>query len=730
MGRIGRIAAALCLVLVVAAVPGNQPIDEAASQLAPTRHPPLPADPTLLWLAPEPETGEVPAPLANFMTAVELYEDGQYEPALDRLGLSPVDGPLESYVRFYTGRVQLALARAAEARRTFAELRNRAPLGYLAEASAFGEAEAAEALGDAAGASRIYAQLAAARTLAPEQAWLGLGRTSALAGDLDQAATAFREVRYRYPLGDLAPEADQGLADLTDMPPLGPREQSERELARALSLFDAGRHADARAALLELRPEARGDELELIEVRLAASEVELGRHSAARDRLAAYLERGSRQAEAAYWDLRARRGQGRKADFVRRARWLVDRFPHTSWAEAALDALGTHHIIEDEDDLAVEAFRELFERFPSGRHAERAAWQLGWAAYRQGRHGEVVDVFERAATLHPRSNYRPAYLYWSGRAYAHLARTELARARYELAITDYGGSYYGRPAATRLGRLESAEADAGDAPRVTERTGARPADAWTPPPTAELIRLLIGIGHFDAALNEIRWASLQWGESPALLATEALVHNRRGELRLAINQMKRAYPHYLTANAGGLPRAILEILYPLDYWDLIRRHARERGLDPYLVAALIAQESNFDAAVRSSANAYGLMQVVPATGQRFARAAGVRYSRRRLTDPETNIRLGTTFFQRLVTETGALHLALAGYNAGDARVRQWLPERRDLEPDEFIEDIPFPETRNYVKRVLGTAEDYRQLYGDTAATRSAVRPAVIQVPSR
>jgi soluble lytic murein transglycosylase len=145
---------------------------------------------------------------------------------------------------------------------------------------------------------------------------------------------------------------------------------------------------------------------------------------------------------------------------------------------------------------------------------------------------------------------------------------------------------------------------------------------------------------------------------------------------------------------------------------VIRKHSAARNLDPYLVAALIGQESTFDPAVRSVANAWGLMQIVPATGRQLARSLGVRrFTTSMLTNPETNIRLGTLYFSRLVQQFGGTYYALASYNAGENRVVRWKAERPGLEEDEFIDDIPFPETQNYVKRILGTAEDYRQLYG-------------------
>jgi soluble lytic murein transglycosylase len=157
---------------------------------------------------------------------------------------------------------------------------------------------------------------------------------------------------------------------------------------------------------------------------------------------------------------------------------------------------------------------------------------------------------------------------------------------------------------------------------------------------------------------------------------------------------------------------VLGIVFPMDYWPLIKKYADANNLDPYLMSALIAQESTFTADIRSGANAVGLMQLLPATGRRYAKKVGIRpFTTNVLTTPESNIRLGTAYFKDLVDRFGGAHFALASYNAGENRVSRWLSERPDLEQDEFIDDIPFPETQNYVKKILGTAEDYRRLYG-------------------
>jgi soluble lytic murein transglycosylase len=175
--------------------------------------------------------------------------------------------------------------------------------------------------------------------------------------------------------------------------------------------------------------------------------------------------------------------------------------------------------------------------------------------------------------------------------------------------------------------------------------------------------------------------------------------------------MKRAYPQYLAVSGERLPDEIARIIFPLDYWDLIRKYASANKLDPYLVAALMAQESTFVRDVRSPAKAVGLMQLKASTARRIARKLGMRYSASVLTNPQASIRIGTAYLAENMKEFGDIHLVLASYNAGESAVRRWMAERPGIPRDEFIDDIPYPETQNYVKRILGTAEDYRRLYG-------------------
>ena len=156
----------------------------------------------------------------------------------------------------------------------------------------------------------------------------------------------------------------------------------------------------------------------------------------------------------------------------------------------------------------------------------------------------------------------------------------------------------------------------------------------------------------------------------------------------------------------------------MEYWNLIQKYAVGRGLDPHLMAALITQESTFQADVKSSANAWGLMQILPSTGRSYAPKVGVKPWRvSKLTDPDVNIRIGMAYFADLVKRYDGIVGALVAYNAGGSRYRKWVQEYPGADRDEFIDNIPFFETQNYLKRILGTADDFRALYPRTQPSR-------------
>ncbi|HEX6163723.1 MAG TPA: transglycosylase SLT domain-containing protein [Vicinamibacterales bacterium] len=694
----GALLASVTLSASQLVVPGRAGTITPA-KLLPTAHPPVPNDLSSMWLVPEQNPKLGPA-LTNFVRGVRLLEEddrpAQALPLVSDGALSTT--PVADYARYYTGLALMRLERAAEAEAVFSDLASRQIEGHLPEDAAFRLAEVRESRQDYKGAVTVYESLVLKKLAQPQLAWLRLGQAADRAGMPMRSVEALQRAYYDYPTtfeGDQAGQAlDKQDVDLDAA-------FAARELARAETLFQARRWAGARESYERVRKFLADAERDRVTMRIAAADIGLGRHREGRDALRPYLN-GPLADEANFHFLTALRGLRLRDEHIALSRSFVEKFPSSPFAEEVLNNLASAYIIDDQDAEADAVFREMLNRYPAGRFAERAAWKAGWWAYRRGEFTDALQYFDRGASNFPRSDYRPSWLYWSGRAAQQAGDIETGVARLRLTATDYHNSYYGRLALKRL---------AGERGGTVAPTLQRQPPAQPPIPTAGRIASLLSVGLNREAMNELQYAQRVWGDSPQLQATIAVTHRRLGNVRAGINAMKRAYPQYLAAGGETLPREILKVIFPVDFWPLLQKYAKQRNLDPFVVAALVAQESNFDPVVVSHANAYGLMQILPSTGRSYARKLGVRpFSTRRLKEAEVNVRLGTQIFADEIRKYGGVHFALAAYNAGGSRVLAWQREKPGLPQDEFIDDIPFPETQNYVKRILGTAEDYRYLY--------------------
>ncbi len=166
----------------------------------------------------------------------------------------------------------------------------------------------------------------------------------------------------------------------------------------------------------------------------------------------------------------------------------------------------------------------------------------------------------------------------------------------------------------------------------------------------------------------------------------------------------------------SIPVAYWRILFPQNYWSEIKADAEKNGLDPYMVASLIRQETEFNPDAVSNKSAYGLMQLLPSVGRAMAREAGIRhFQTSELLNPATNIRLGTLYLRQTLDKfNNQPEYAFAAYNAGDNRVTDWQSIGNYHGMDEFVESIPFTETREYVQAILRNEEIYRELDKVTA----------------
>ena len=663
-----------------------------------------------LWMAPAPDAAAARASLAR---ATADLADGRAAQALPVFTAAAGDPAIGLYAQLYAGRAHLALGQTYEAARFATQVQASASSSALAAAAGWLAVDAAVAAGDRPAEFNALSQLTARQTAPSAATTLRLLKAAVAVSDRDAATRAFHTLYYSHPA---APETADALAAMKAVGVLAPavtRETFARDLSRAEQLFAARQYTDARAAFVAVKPFASGAEQELVALRLAESDLFLRKHAAAEASLRAYLDTASaRIPEARYHHLTALRELGRMAEYHEQLRAFVDSGADPVLAERALNDLGTFHILANDDGKAAEVFTDQYRPLPAGRVRGPRGMEGGLVGV-QDRRVRGDDSAVRIGGRHAPARGLSAVLAVLGRAIPHAAGASRSGA------PGLSPSHRGLPEFLLRPRGHSrSRADSGRDASCRRRAGVAGRLEWPAtiapsprPANAGLIEDLLAAGMYDEAVAELRLLQASGAGSPLVDATVAYALNRQRKLRPAITAMRRAYPQFMAEGGEALPEEILTVIFPIDHWDLIQSHAAKRGLDRFMVAALVAQESTFQADVKSVANAWGLMQIIPATGRRYAASLGIRpFSTNRLVDPETNVRIGTTYFSDLLKRFGDAAPALAAYNAGEQRVSRWLADRPGLDRDEFIDDIPFPETQNYVKRIIGTTEDYRRLY--------------------
>jgi soluble lytic murein transglycosylase len=222
---------------------------------------------------------------------------------------------------------------------------------------------------------------------------------------------------------------------------------------------------------------------------------------------------------------------------------------------------------------------------------------------------------------------------------------------------------------------------------------------------------LNNVGLNDWALEELTVASSSAGNSPKVNLAIARVYRSEEDNVRALNVLKKSFPDYSQMKPAEMTREEWDVFYPLAYWDIIVQESRAKSLDPYQVAGLIRQETVFMSRARSSARAYGLMQLLVPTGSLTAKKYGVEraITEESLYEPRLNIQLGTAYLRDQMDKFGRIEYVAAAYNAGPNRAVLWrstLP----ADMDEWAEAVPFKETRGYVQGVVRNRLQYQRLY--------------------
>ncbi|HEY6002291.1 MAG TPA: lytic transglycosylase domain-containing protein, partial [Anaeromyxobacter sp.] len=352
---------------------------------------------------------------------------------------------------------------------------------------------------------------------------------------------------------------------------------------------------------------------------------------------------------------------------------------------------------------------EAFARAnPRSRRAEDALWFAAWSRYRLRRAPDA----ERALAALSRGPLADAALYWRAR----LSRSrERQKALYRSALAMGEGGWYALLSRARLAEL----GEPAPRPRAPR---ARPfSEVQTPLVAARLSVAveLLGLGLRDEALAELRDLARGGRVRPAA----ALVAQLAAFAEDADLPFRMARDHLLPS------RRVLRWAHPEPHRLALRRSTRGFGVDPGLLLAVMRRESSFREAARSGAGAEGLLQLRPATAERLGALLGVPGGLdARLADPVANITLGTHYLALLVARFGEPAVAVAAYNAGPRPAAEWAAARKGMPLDEWVECIPYRETRQYVKIVMSEWDTYRALAGERPPPLAPGRPIPVPGP--
>jgi soluble lytic murein transglycosylase len=547
---------------------------------------------------------------------------------------------------------------------------------------------------------------------------LALAKADALAGNSAEAQQLYEHVYLDYPLSIEAGVARGQLAANGALAALPP----EKRRRHADALYDAGHYSDADDEYRSLAGQANIDDASRNAFLVAAAECDWKLHRLSPSELNSIPDSNDETgARRMYLLMEMARDRGDQTTQQSIVSEMETRFPASPWLAEALYSSGNMYLLLKDYLHAVTYYGELARRFPTSHYAPSAHWRAGWFNYRLGQYAEAARLFDEQIRVYAGGKEIPSAIYWRGRIYEDQEKKpEDAAEYYRTVVRVYPHYYYAMLAQDRLTHLgavtpdPNAILDALQPATIPELTDDVPEDD----PHVVKARLLANAGLNEYIAPEIQASdgSDQWGAF-----AEAEIYASYGESWHAMRLLKRAIPFYTSAPIEAIPVAYWRILFPESYWTDIKADAERNGLDPYMVASLIRQETEFNPGAISNRNAYGLMQLLPSVGRSLARQEGIRhFQTSELLNPSTNIRLGTLYLKQMLEKFGGQpEYAFAAYNAGDDRVTDWQSIGNYHGMDEFVESIPFTETREYVEAILRNEQIYREL--DKVADQRAER---------
>jgi soluble lytic murein transglycosylase-like protein len=600
--------------------------------------------------------------------------------------------PLADHARWYAAQALLLSADLPAAAARLLSLAASTQIPLLARRARVAAAEILVALDRPQQALQVLGQVEEGSGPQSVRLWWLRGVAAEAVGRRAEAVRAYAMAWWSEP--QAGPEADAARARWEAMGRAGGPPPVEARLARARRLVALGEFDAARQELVAALHQGVGGP------QAADAWFRLGLLQLPGEGAVYAFDRSARtddlvlRARGLYWKGRALAARGRRQEA--RAEWMrvVRELGSTPWAPRALGSLASAAEADADFTSARRWLAELVRRYPASPLADDARWRLGWLAFRQGRYREAERLFREHAASAAGSPRAAAGLFWAGKA--RQAATGVRPDDLWRAVADrYPLTYYGQRARQSLGLPAPPRPPAGSAVRL-------PVDSPAP-----AYQELAALGFVDDALEAVQAprGALSGPAPGEVVVAEAWLRSVAGDLSGAVAAAARL----LAGALAGTPadRDLWSLGYPRAFWGEVQEAARRHRIDPYLLLAVMREESRFDPQAVSVARAVGVMQILPATAEAVR---GRRVDMQQLMDPAVNIDLGAGYLAAMMRRFGGdLVLALAAYNAGPGVAERWsrLPRR---DPDVFVESIPYAETRAYVQRVVQTYGIYRWLY--------------------
>jgi len=542
---------------------------------------------------------------------------------------------------------------------------------------------------------------------------LALAKTYQMAGRLPEATQLFRHTFLGFPLSNEAAVAKTQLAALGATSSLTVEERSHH----ADALYKAGRFSDADDEYRSLANDPTVTDGLKNTLLVAAANCDWKLKRLTKDALERIPDSNDETGARRMYLLME---LARDKDDGETQRTIVEqmetRFPSSPWLSEALYSSGNMYLLRKDFPTAVTYYGELAKRFPQSTYAPSAHWRAAWLNYRIGQYSEAARLMDEQIAVYHGGKEIPSALYWRGRLYQNQeSRPDMAATYYKTVARIYRHYYYASIAQQRISELGSvtpaniASLEAMKPEPIPTLTDDIPED--DPHVVRAHVLANAGLNEYIAAEIQAADGSDEWGA-----LCEAKIYASYGENWRAMRSMKRAIPFYTSAPIDSIPMEYWRILFPQAYWSTIKSESDKNSLDPYMVAALIRQETEFNPGAISNKSAYGLMQLLPSVGKSMAKEEGIHhFATNDLLDPNTNIRLGTRYLRQTLEKFNSQpEYTFAAYNAGDSRVTDWQAIGNYKGMDEFVESIPFTETREYVQAIIRNEQIYREL--DHAST--------------